>query len=127
MRVQAARYFVYSKTLLVGIMLGAVSASCLTVAAVGLLAMVLFDRHFGWLVITGVFGAVASRFLLALQGRSCPCQLCHGPVLVDKGCNKHRDARRLPLLSYRQSLMVDAALKGRFNCMYCGTAYRMWR
>jgi hypothetical protein len=127
MRAQAARYFVYSKTLLVAIMLGALSASCLSIVVLGLVAMVFFDRHFGWLVLVGVCGAVVSRLVLALQGRGCPCQLCHGPVLVDKNCNKHRDARRLPLLSYRQSLMVDAALRGRFNCMYCGTAYRMWR
>ncbi|MGI9240229.1 MAG: hypothetical protein ACR2RV_05480 [Verrucomicrobiales bacterium] len=127
MRVQAARYFLYSKSLLVGIMLGAVTASCFAIIVCGLAAMILFDSHFGWLVIMGVLGAVGSRLLIASLARGCPCQLCHGPVLIDKDCNKHRDASRYAPLSYRQSLLVDAALKGRFNCMYCGTAYRMWR
>jgi len=127
MRAQAARYYLHSRSLLVGIMLGALTLSCLGIVALGLVAMIGVDRHFGWLVLMGLCGAVASRLMLAFHGRGCPCQLCHGPVLQDKDCNKHCDARRYWPLSYRQSLLVDAALRGRFNCMYCGTPYRMWR
>jgi hypothetical protein len=127
MRAQAARYYTYSKSLLVGILLCALSFSFMTLIILGLAAMILVDRHFGVIVVAAVAAYVILRMIRALHGRSCRCQLCHGPVLVSRDCTKHRDARRYPLMSHRQSLLVDAALKGRFNCMYCGTPYRMWR
>ena len=126
-RVQAPRYFAYSKSLLVGILLGALSFSFILVTVLGMFAMVFVDRVFGWLAISGLVAYIVLRLIRAIHGRGCQCQLCHGPVLVNKDCNKHRDARRYPLINYRRSLLIDAAMKGRFNCMYCGTPYRMWR
>ena len=127
MRTQAARYFAYSKSLLVAILLGALSLSCMMMGLLGSAAMVAVDRNFGWFAIGGIVGYSLLRLFGAAHGRGCHCQLCHGPVLVKKECNKHRDARRYPLMSYRQSLLIDAAVKGQFNCMYCGTPYRMRR
>ena len=125
--VQSARYFAYSNSLLVGILLGALSFSLMFVVVAGLFGMLFVDRVFGWMVIAGMGGYGLLRLLRSIHGRGCHCQLCHGPVLVNKDCNKHRDARRYPLLDYRRSLLIDAAVKGQFNCMYCGTPYRMWR
>ena len=127
MGTQSARYFTYSKGLLVGMVLGSLSAACVLLVLLGIGLMVSFDRGYGWVAIAGLLGFVLLRLCRAVQARGCSCQLCHGPVLMNKDCNKHRDARRYPLLGYRKSLMIDAAVKGRFNCMYCGTPYRMWR
>lgn len=126
-RVQAARYFAYSRSLLIGLLLGALSFSFMLAAVLGIAGMVFVDRVFGWLVLVSVIGCVGLRLVRAIHGRGCHCQLCHGPVLANRDCNKHRDARRYPLMSYRRSLLIDAAVKGQFNCMYCGTPYRMWR
>ena len=126
-RAQSARYFAYSKSLLIGVLLAAVSFSFLVVALLGVVGLLLFDRVFGWMAICGLGAYIALRIVREIHGRGCNCQLCHGPVLSNKNCNKHRDARRYPLMSYRRSLLIDAAVKGQFNCMYCGTPYRLWR
>jgi hypothetical protein len=124
---QAARYFAYSKNLLVGIVLGVLSVSLMSLVAAGLFGMFFINREYGWMVIAGMVGYAVLRLFRAIHGSGCHCQLCHGPVLVNRDCNKHRDAKRYPLLSYRRSLLVDVAVKGKFNCMYCGTPYRVWR
>jgi hypothetical protein len=53
------------------------------------------------------------------------CPLCHGPVLHEKRCHMHRDARRIGFLSYRVSAILDILAGGVFNCMYCGTPFRL--
>ena len=126
-RAQSPRYYAYSKSLLVGILLGALSFSLMFVVAAGIFGMIFVDRVFGWMAITALGGYIFLRLLRAIHGRGCNCQLCHGPVLANRDCNKHRDAHRYPLLDHRRSLLIDAAMKGQFNCMYCGTPYRMWR
>ncbi len=113
--------------MLAGIFLWALSIAFLLVAALGLVGMVVFDRYFGWWAIGGLTCYGILKLVRAIHGRGCQCQLCHGPVLSSKDCNKHSDARRYPLMSHRRSLLIDAAVKGQFNCMYCGTPYRMWR
>lgn len=127
MRVQSARYFAYSRSLLIGISLWTLSVSFLIISVLGLVGMVTVDRSFGLWAIGGLLCYCLLRLVRAIQGRGCQCPLCHGPILVSRDCNKHSDARRYPLLGHRRSLLIDAGLRGQFNCMYCGTPYRMWR
>lgn len=47
------------------------------------------------------------------------CPLCITPVLMSKGCAKHRNARRL-LGSHRLRVAVGILFTGSFRCPYCG-------
>ncbi len=98
MRAQAARYFVYSKTLLVGIMLGALSASCLGIVALGLVAMVGVDRHFRVAGAHGLVwgGGIEVGARVSWSRMPLPAVPWAGAA-VDKDCNKHCDARRIAL------------------------------
>jgi hypothetical protein len=46
------------------------------------------------------------------------CPLCRTPVLANKGCSKHKNARKL-FGSYRLRVSLTMLLKGRFRCPYC--------
>lgn len=49
---------------------------------------------------------------------SAKCPLCMMPVLLRKGCSKHRHAKQL-FGSYRLRAALAILFKGRFRCPYC--------
>ncbi len=83
------------------------------------------DRDWGIyaLVCMGVF--VLCRLSAAYYTHRLTCPLCHGVVLHEKRCHKHREARKLPLLGYRATAVLSLLLTGTFSCMYCGTLFRL--
>lgn len=83
------------------------------------------DRSLGTYALAGLALCGIGRFLVFVLSRSLSCTLCYGPVMQEKGCRKHRDAQRLPLLSYRASTALAVATTGHFRCMYCGTPFRL--
>ncbi|MBC8125734.1 MAG: hypothetical protein H8M99_01115 [Gloeobacteraceae cyanobacterium ES-bin-144] len=46
------------------------------------------------------------------------CPLCLTPVLANKSCSKHRDARSL-FSSYRLKVALAVLFKNSFRCPYC--------
>ncbi|MCB1224578.1 MAG: hypothetical protein KDK99_02095 [Verrucomicrobiales bacterium] len=74
----------------------------------------------GALVAFGILRATAF-----LHHRQLECPLCHGTVLHEKRCRKHRNASRIPLLGYRAAVVLETLLTAGFRCMYCGTPYRL--
>lgn len=87
--------------------------------------MISEDRSLGYIALglLGVF--VLLRGVAWYITHDLRCQLCHGHVLRDRGCHKHRDAAKLPFLSHRLSAAVMVVVKRAFNCMYCGTSFRL--
>ncbi len=96
------------------------------VFVVGSLNLILADHRgsgVAALIGLGVFGI--ARLFSFLLSRSLTCPLCHGPVVHEKRCHKHSDAQRLPLMSYRGTVVLSVLFTLGFRCMYCGTPYRL--
>lgn len=55
------------------------------------------------------------QWVLASKTR---CPLCMTPVLANKACSKHRNAKKL-FGSYRLRVATSVLLKGSFHCPYC--------
>ncbi|MDB6137515.1 MAG: hypothetical protein JWO94_587 [Verrucomicrobiaceae bacterium] len=68
---------------------------------------------------------VLARLTAAWHTHRLSCPLCHGMVLHEKRCRKHRDARKLPLIGYRATAVLSLLCTGLFSCMYCGTLFRL--
>ena len=97
-------------------------AKCLlTPVAAGVLihSLVIHDPELsliglGMLLLTGL--VVLLQWLIAIRAN---CPLCLTPVLANKGCTKHRNAKAL-LGSHRLRVAVSLLCTGRFRCPYCG-------
>jgi len=83
------------------------------------------DRGLGFVALGFLAGFVILRALAWCFTHNLRCQLCHGHVLRDRGCHKHRDATKLPLLSHRLSTAMMVVVSRAFTCMYCGTLFRL--
>ncbi len=83
------------------------------------------DRSFGFYMLCGVGGYIFLRVWGYVQALNLKCPLCHGMVMHQAKCHKHRDARRLGPLNYRTTIAIDILTTGKFICMYCGTPFRM--
>ena len=68
---------------------------------------------------------VFGRLTAAWHTHRLNCPLCHGTVLHEKRCRKHRDARKLPLIGHRATAVLSLLCTGLFSCMYCGTQFRL--
>ncbi|MEO7098881.1 MAG: hypothetical protein ABI162_05935 [Luteolibacter sp.] len=59
--------------------------------------------------------SIILQWLLSARTR---CPLCLTPVLADKDCSKHRNARKL-FGSYRLRVALGILFRGTFKCPYC--------
>ncbi len=64
----------------------------------------------------GTLLVVVAQWIFAARTN---CPLCITPVLMPKGCAKHRDARRF-LGSHRLHVALSILFTGSFRCPYCG-------
>lgn len=83
------------------------------------------DRDQGVIALACLSSFVLLRLLAAWNAAVLTCPLCHGGVLQEKRCRKHRDARRLPFVGYRPLVVLSTLFIGRFTCMYCGSPFRL--
>lgn len=73
------------------------------------------------LALIGVGLGVLTLLLVMLQwliSARARCPLCLTPVLANKQCAKHRNARKF-LGSYRLRVAIGVLFKGSFLCPYC--------
>jgi hypothetical protein len=111
-----------------------VMIALLRVAAV--LTLVVFGCFFVRLMLTrqaelgyyalgllGLFGVL--RVTAFVKARHLSCPLCHGTVIQNKSCRKHRNSHCIPLLGHLWTVVVDVLFRAGFRCMYCGTAFRL--
>jgi hypothetical protein len=68
----------------------------------------------GMLLLTGLM--VLLQWFVSARAN---CPLCMTPVLGNKDCTKHRNAKTL-LGSHRLRVAVALLCTGRFRCPYCG-------
>jgi hypothetical protein len=82
-------------------------------------------RLHGMIALAGMGTFIITRGLASLLARSLTCHLCHGPILKEKRCLKHADAKRLPVLGYRSLAVLSTLFTGGFRCMYCGSEFKL--
>lgn len=83
------------------------------------------DRQ--WMVYALIALVTFIIFLIARysNGLGTHCPLCHGTPLFEKRCHKHRFANKFLFLGHRASTVLSIVTRGKFNCMYCGTPFRL--
>jgi hypothetical protein len=81
----------------------------------------LWGMHF----LGAIFLFVVFRIILMIIGKSTRCPLCHGYPLHEQKSTKSKGATKFPLLSYRTSTVISLLFTGKYNCMYCGTPFRL--
>ena len=92
-----------------------------------ILMLVNSDRSYGTLVVGSIIAYAVLKAVRYFHGIGLSCPLCHGSVIVNQRTPKHRHARRYLLFGYRASTILDIVFRRVFNCMYCGTPFRLSR
>jgi hypothetical protein len=136
---QRARAYPEPRRLIIGVVLDLI---CKLFALTGLVAvaMVLWrglggsqdltdlsgaERLWGLLFLGALAGYIAFSAVRYYNGKRTLCSLCRGPVFHVQRSSKHRNATKWPGLGYRTSLVLSLFFTGRYNCMYCGTPFRL--
>src|SRR6478672_6122250 len=96
------------------------SRCMLALTSVSLLAYSIFinDRE---LTVIGIGLGVVTLLAIILQwliSARARCPLCQTPVLANKDCSKHRNARRF-MGSHRLRVALRILFRGSFVCPYC--------
>ena len=123
----AARHCKDAKKVVFAIFVWLLSVMIVVTGFISLYLMFTKDRSYGMLFLVALGAYLVLWTFRFLMNRSLSCQLCHGPILQSRRCRKHRDAKRYGFLGYTQSILIDATLRGRYTCMYCGTPFRLLR
>ena len=125
-RVRKARHFPRSLKLYFGAMCLFLSGMALLGFAwqLGLLIWSGERAHGFWAIGLFAFFLVA-RLMATVISHQLHCPLCHGTVMHERSCRKHAEAVKLPGLTYRATMVVQALFTFHFSCMYCGTPYRL--
>ena len=97
----------------------------LGIAASGIYMIVDRHRDHGAVFITVLLSYIVVRTIAFIVGSKVSCQLCHGPIFLHRRCQKHKEARKYPLLNHRATMVLDIVFRSRYCCMYCGTRYRL--
>ena len=126
-RVQRPRAFKNRISLLYGVFLAILTNVVFWwgVVALGMMLIPPKNPDYGVQAVIAIVAYGILRSLRYVHAISLSCPLCHGPVLHEKKCHKHRYASRYLLFSYRASLLLDIITRLHFNCMYCGTPFRL--
>jgi uncharacterized Zn-finger protein len=123
----SARHFPNSSSIWFGMILWIFHCAVVVTGIVALTLTFLVGKSYGIIFIGMAFAFAGIQMLRWGHSRSVSCPLCHGKVIHGSQCRKHREASRRRPFGYISSLFVDVALFGRFNCMYCGTPFRLKR
>jgi amino acid transporter len=83
------------------------------------------NKAMGIYALAAIGVLVIARVWASINSRNLTCHLCMGPVLHEKTCHKHHDAKRLPIFGYRAATVLSTLFAGGFSCMYCGTPFRL--
>lgn len=126
-RTQRPRAFKRPWSLLYGVTLAVITNIVFWwgLVALGMMLIPPKNPDYGVQVVIAIGTYAMLRTLRYFHSLSLNCPLCHGPVLHEKKCHKHRYASRYLLFSYRASLILDILTRLQFHCMYCGTPFRL--
>ena len=125
-RIRRPRHFPRPGTAVVtALLLTLAFAALVGFAVCGLKMWMTQQAEWGRYALACMGGFVILRLWAAWNTHRLKCPLCHGMVLHENRCRKHREAKKLPLLGYRASAVVSLLCTGLFSCMYCGTVFRL--
>jgi hypothetical protein len=83
------------------------------------------DRQWMVYALGGLITFLIFQVAAYSNGLHTTCPLCHGTPLHEKRCRKHRFANKFLFFSHKVSTVLSILTRGRFNCMYCGTPFRL--
>ena len=126
-RVQRPRAFKRPFSLLFGVLLAILTNVVFWwgVVALGMMLIPPKNPDYGIQAVIAIIAYAILRALRYFHAISLSCPLCHGPMLHEKKCHKHKYASRYLLFSYRASLILDIVIQLHFTCMYCGTPFKL--
>jgi len=132
---QRARPYPEPARLVVGVL---IDLTCKALAGLGLSALGLAvyraksltdwtgqDQTWGLVFLAALAGYILFSAVRYYHGKRTICSLCRGPVFHVQNSSKNRDATKWPGLGYRTSVVLSLFFTGRYNCMYCGTPFRL--
>ena len=80
------------------------------------------------LALLGLCGLTVFTGIIAhFARRSARCPLCQGSPLLNSGALAHRNSYHLPLLSHGTTATLSLLATRRFQCMYCGARYDLFK
>jgi hypothetical protein len=74
-----------------------------------------------YLTYVGAGAGISGGFMAILQwmvASKARCPLCHTPILADKACSRHRQAKNA-FGSHRTRVALAIIFKNQFYCPYC--------
>lgn len=83
------------------------------------------ERQWMWYALLAFIGHILFRITRYSNGVSTRCPLCHGTPLHEKRCRKHRFANKVLFFGPKTSSVLKILCTGTWNCMYCGTPFRL--
>ena len=83
------------------------------------------DRQWMVYALIAVITLIIFQIARYSNGLGTHCPLCHGTPLFEKRCHKHRFANKFLFFGHRASTVLSILTRGKFNCMYCGTPFRI--
>lgn len=83
------------------------------------------DRTWGIVSLVALAGYIVCSAWRYYHGKRTLCSLCRGPVFHVQSSAKSRSATKWPGFGYRGSIALSLFFTGRYNCMYCGTPFRL--
>jgi hypothetical protein len=70
-----------------------------------------------------LFGGLAFSSIYVILALTLRCPSCEKHFLVERRGQKHSSARKISIISYWATTVLDVIRKNRFTCMYCGTQF----
>lgn len=68
---------------------------------------------------------VLTRVIIYVFSTKIRCPLCQGATFQTARCRMNQNARKIPVLSYSTTMVIDMFTFRRFVCKYCGTPFRL--
>jgi len=104
---------------LAALLLGAKCLIAPVAAGVMLYSLAVGDNELALVALTAALLAAPVVLLQWMVAHRASCPLCLAPVLANKGCSRHREARTL-FGSYRLRVALAVIFLNRFRCPFCG-------
>lgn len=90
-------------------------------------ANLFMTRHapYGHAALAALSAYALLRAYCFFKSRNLRCNLCHGTVLMTNSSHRHRNARKIPLIGYKWTVILDILIRRTFTCLHCGSLFRL--
>lgn len=104
-----------------------ICARCILLSAAFVLMLTGVCIYDPYLIYIGTGAGISGGFLAIIQwmvARKAKCPLCQTPILADKACSRHREAKTM-FGSYHARVTLAIIFKNQFCCPYCNERTRL--